>query len=202
MNDCREIVLYFNNGSKLVPVDIAKSLSDRFKDLGNPLVLNPEGNSIQPLVVFRENASMMITMTQMTINMIIDGTYFDKMDTIIFDLVDLFNDMDIKFTKLGIVYSIFLSGKHKEIVREKLLDSSIIPNDILEFNVAFYRQLGLKKEKINCWERLITNTEKFDDLLVQFDINTDTNPDRDINMKFIREFIKLADEYSEERIDF
>ena len=202
MNDVREIVLYFNGGSKLVPVDIAKSLSDRFKDLGNPLVLNPDGSSVQPLVIFKENSSMMITVTQMTINMIIDGTYFDKMDTIIFDLVDLFNDMDIKFTKLGIVYSIFLSPKHKMTVRDKLLESSIIPEDILEYNVAFYRQLDLKKEKINAWERIITNNEKFEDLLVQFDFNTDNNPDRDINMKYIREFIKLADEYSEERIDF
>ena len=32
MEDVREIVLYFKNGSRLVPIDIAKSLSDRFED--------------------------------------------------------------------------------------------------------------------------------------------------------------------------
>lgn len=202
MNDVREIVFCFNSGSKLVPVDIAKSLSDRFKDLGNPVVLNPEGNNIQPLIVFKENPSMMVTMTQMTINMIIDSTFFEKIDTITFDLVDLFNDLGIKFSKMGIVYSIFLSNQHKLNATNKLIESSLIPDDVLEFNIAFYKQLKLKKEPINCWERLITNSEKFDDLLVQFDFNTENDPNRDINMKYIRDFIKLCDEYSEERIDF
>ena len=32
MNDVREIVLYFGDGSKLVPVDIAKGLTDRYPD--------------------------------------------------------------------------------------------------------------------------------------------------------------------------
>jgi hypothetical protein len=144
----------------------------------------------------------MVTMTQMTINMIIDSTFFDKIDTITFDLVDLFNDLGIKFSKMGIVYSIFLSNQHKLNATNKLIESSLIPDDVLEFNIAFYKQLKLKKEPINCWERLITNSEKFDDLLVQFDFNTENDPNRDINMKYIRDFIKLCDEYSEERIDF
>jgi hypothetical protein len=103
---------------------------------------------------------------------------------------------------MGIVYYIFLSNQHKLNATNKLIESSLIPDDVLEFNIAFYKQLKLKKEPINCWERLITNSEKFDDLLVQFDFNTENDPNRDINMKYIRDFIKLCDEYSEERIDF
>ena len=56
MNDVREIVLYFGDGSRLVPVDIAKGLTDRYSELGNPLVLTPEGNNPHsPIVVFKEN---------------------------------------------------------------------------------------------------------------------------------------------------
>jgi hypothetical protein len=202
MNDVREIVFCFNSGSKLVPVDIAKSLSDRFKDLGNPVVLNPEGNNIQPLIVFKENPSMMVTMTQMTINMIIDSTFFDKIDTITFDLVDLFNDLKIEFVNIGVIYSLFFSEKHKELCMNKFLNVENLPNDFEEFNLAFFQKIKYKKDYLNCWERLVTNSEHFNELLVQFDINCLAIEKVDIDMKFIKEFLKIIDEHIEERIDF
>ena len=61
----------------------------------------------------------------------------------------------------------------------------------------FYR-----KEKINCWERLITNNNQYSELLVQFDINCLTIKKLDLDMKLIREFLKTANSYIEERLDF
>ena len=202
MDDRREIVLYFKGGAKLVPLDIAKSLSDRFKNLGNPLLLNQDGSGVQPLVVFNENQSMMITVTQMTINMIIDNSYFNKMDTIIFDLIDLFDELGISFIRMGLVYSIFLTERANNHIKEELTKCSLIPEDIKDFNVSFFRKLDFKKESLNCWERYISNNEKFNDLLVQFDINSEVDEKRDFNMKYIKEFIKLVDSHIEERTDF
>ncbi len=113
MDDLREVVLYFKEGCSLVPIDIAKSICDRFKDIGSPLVLTPEENTNQPLVVFKENPEMMITVGRMTVNMVIHEKHFEKMDTIIFDLVDLFNELNINFSSIGLIYSIFLSEKDK-----------------------------------------------------------------------------------------
>jgi hypothetical protein len=76
MNDVREIVLYFKEGCPLVPVDIAKSISDRFKEIGSRVVLTPETNSNQPLVIFKENTEMMLTVGQMTVNMVVQEKYF------------------------------------------------------------------------------------------------------------------------------
>ena len=202
MDDRREVVLYFKGGSKLVPLDIANSMSERFKDLGNPLLLNPDGQGVQPLVVFNENPEMMISVTQMTVNMIVDNKNFDKLDTIIFDLVDLFNDLDISFVRMGIVYSMFLNKKSKDYVMTELVKNSLVPDDVIDFNLSFFKKVDLKKEKINCWERYITGNEKFDDLLVQFDFNSEVDENKDFNMKYIKEFIKVADNYIEGRIDF
>ena len=202
MDDLREIVLYFKEGCSLVPIDIAKSISDRFKDIGSPLVLTPEENPNQPLVIFKENPEMMVTVGRMTVNMVIQEKYFEKMDTIIFDLVDLFNELNITFGNIGLIYSVFLSEKDKEIITNKIFNIDNLPSDINEFNTAFFKKLKFKKEYLNCWERLMTNSESFNGLLVQFDINCLSIQSIDLDMKFIRELLKIVNDYTEERLDF
>ena len=202
MDDLREIVLYFKEGCPLVPIDIAKSICDRFKDIGAPVVLTPEENTNQPLVLFKENPEMMVTVGRMTVNMVLQEKYFEKMDTIIFDLVDLFNELKITFNSIGLIYSIFLSEKDKEIITKKIFNIDNLPSDVEEFNTAFFKKLKYKKEYLNCWERLITNSDNFKGLLVQFDINCLSLPPVDIDMKFIRELLKIVNEYTEERIEF
>ena len=202
MDDLREIVLYFKEGCPLVPIDIAKSISDRFKDIGSPVVLTPEEKSNQPLVLFKENPEMLVTVGMMTVNMVIQEKYFEKMDTIIFDLVDLFNELNITFTNIGFIYSIFLSEKDKDIITKKVFNIDNLPKDVEEYNTAFFKKIKFKNEYLNCWERLITNSEQFKGLLVQFDINCLSIPSVDLDMKFIREILKEVNTYTEERIEF
>ena len=199
MNDIREVVLYFKEGCRLVPFNIAKAISDRFDEIGSPTILNPEVNSNQPMVIFKENEQMMITVTQMTVNLVVTEKHFKKLDTIIFDLVDLFDEIDIEFVKIGIIFSIFLSEKNKEIFMNKLLNTNNIPDDVEDFNVSLYRKIDFRKTKLNCWERVITNSEQFNDLLIQFDFNTLSEEVVNIDMKFIRELIDVSDKYIEER---
>ena len=201
MDDLREIVLYFKEGCPLVPVDIAKSICDRFKDIGSPVVLTPEENSNQPLVLFKENPEMMVTVGRMTVNMVVQEKYFEKMDTIIFDLVDLFNELNITFTNIGFIYSIFLSEKDKEIITKKIFNMDNLPSDVEEFNVAFFRKIKYKNDYLNCWERLITNSDNFKGILTQFDINCLSIPNVDLNMKEIRNLLKVVNQYVEERIE-
>lgn len=197
MDDIREVVLYFKKGCKLVPFDIAKAISDRFKDIGSPGIFNPENS--QPLVVFKENPEMMITVTLMTVNLVVSEKYFKKLDTVIFDLIDLFSDLEIEFTKIGLIYSMFLSEKNKDIFKNKLLKTDNIPEDIEDYNVSFYRKLDFKDTKLNCWERLITNSDQFNELLIQFDFNTLSDEEVNIDMKFIKELLKVSNNYIEER---
>ena len=201
MNDVREIVLYFGDGSKLVPVDIAKGLTDRYPELGNPLVLAPEGNNPHtPIVVFKENNEFMITVTLMTVNVVINHTYFDKMDTIIFDLVDMFDEENVSLSRMGIVYSLFYNSNKKDLLLDKVFNSNIIPDDMEDFRVSFFKKIKSKIGTINCWERIITDKERMSDLLYQFDFNTNYDKNADFNMKFIKEIISIADEYIDSRV--
>ena len=201
MNDLKEIVFYFAGGSKLVPVDIAKSISERFEDIGNPIVLNPPQGGNAPLVIFQDNKNMKITVTQMTVNMVIDSGEIKKIDTIIFDLVDLFEQLNIKFVKMGLVYSIFLSRELKSAIYNKILNDDYIPDDLEDVRLAWYKKLNTKVGVLNCWERIITDSSKFDEVLFQFDFNTLPTDEINFDMKFIKNILKVAEEYSEERID-
>jgi hypothetical protein len=202
MKDMREVVLYFGDGCKLVPIDIAKSLSDRFEELGNPLVLTPEASQkTAPLVVFKDNPDFMATVTQMTINLVVNHTYFDKLETIIFDVVDAFDDLNISLIKMGLVYSIFLSPDKVEVAKNRLLNMENLPDDLIDLRLAWYKKIPSKHGDINCWERVITDTDQFKDLLFQFDFNTMPDENANFDMKFIKEIVSIANDYSEERTD-
>lgn len=202
MKDLKEVVLYFKEGCPLVPVDIAKSITDRFKEIGNPIVLNPASNTNEPLVIFKDNQEFMLTVGTATVNIVVEEKHFDELDTIIFDLVDLFNDLKVEFTNIGLISSLFLSEKHKDICFNKIFNKESLPDGISDFNVSFFKEIDFRKEKINCWERLITNNNQYSELLVQFDINCLTIKKLDLDMKLIREFLKTANSYIEERLDF
>ena len=201
MKDFKEIVLYYKDGCPLVPVDIAKSVTDRFKEIGNPIVLSPEVNSNEPLVVFKDNQEFLLTVGTSTVNLAVQEKYYDKLDTIIFDLVDLFNDLKIEFINIGLICSVFLSEKYKEIYFNKIFNKDSLPDNISEYNLSFFREIKFRKDNINCWERLITNSPRYNELLVQFDINCLTIKKLDLNMKLIRELLKTVDSYIEERLE-
>ena len=55
---------------------------------------------------------------------------------------------------------------------------------------------------INCWEKFITDSTNFKDLLIQYDINTPVDENISFDMKYIKEFIVTANDYIEKRIDF
>lgn len=201
MKDFKEIVLYFKDGCPLVPIDIAKSVTDRFKEIGNPIVLNPQQNGIEQLVIFNENPEIRLTVSTSTVNIALQEKYFDELDTIIFDLVDLFNDLRIEFINIGIICSVFLSEKYKEIYYNKIFNKESLPDGVSDYNLQFFREIKFRKNNINCWERIITNSQQYKELLIQFDINCLTIKKIDLDMKLIREFLKTVDAYMEERLD-
>lgn len=48
----------------------------------------------------------------------------------------------------------------------------------------------------------MTDDEHFKDLLCQYDFNSRIDEEIDLDMKYIKEFIKVADEYIEDRTNF
>ena len=91
MNDSKEICLYFDKNTNYNPVDIAKEICDRYKELGNPLILPSQGGNA-PVIVFQENPEIFLRCNYFTLNFVVNHTYFNKLESIIFDLVDIFEE--------------------------------------------------------------------------------------------------------------
>ena len=199
MNDTKEVVLYFEEDTKFNTVDVAKELLSRYNELGNPMLL-PENskNKNVPLILFNTNPSFQIQITSTSLSFLIDHTYFDKISSIIFDMVDTFEDVKCKFVRMGIVTTTYLAPKTVEAVKKKYLVADNLP-DISNFNLSWYREIENKYGKLNCWERIINDTQDFKDLLIQFDINSKKEEKIDFNMKYIKEFIKISESIVEDR---
>lgn len=200
MKDTKEIVLFFKENTKFTPLNIAQELLSRYPELGNPIILPETSNKNAPLVVFNENDDIQMQTNYNCFTFVCNHKYFDNITSIIFDIVDTLEGEGAEFNRIGYVASIFLSPKYVDKAKDKYLNMEEL-NDIEEVNVSWYRKLGISTGYINCWERIITDSQRFKDLLCQFDFNTPVNIEVSLDMKYIKEFFKICDEFVERRTD-
>lgn len=102
---------------------------------------------------------------------------------------------------MGYISSIFMPSNYVDKVKDRFLCVDEL-EDIEDFNLSWYRSFNNKFGSINCWERFITNAVDFKDLLIQYDFNTPVQENINFEMKYIKEFIKTANDYIESRTDF
>lgn len=201
MKDTKEIVLFFKEDTNFSLVDISKELISRYPALGEPMILPDNGKTKSPLILFNSNPEFQMQISRVSLNFVISHSYFSKIDSIIFDIVDAFEEFDCYFFRMGYISSIFMSPDYIEKTKERFLKCDEL-DDVKEFNLSWYRSFENKYGVINCWERFITDTTDFKDLLIQYDFNSPINVQIDFNMKFIKEFIKTANDYIEKRTNF
>ena len=201
MKDTKEIVLFFCDDTNFSLVDVSKELLGRYSELGEPTVLPDNGKTKAPLILFNSNPDFQIQISRVSVNFVVNHTYFEKLTSIIFDIVDTFEEFKCKFFRMGYISSIFLAPQYIEKVQEKFLRSNNLEG-IKEFNLSWYKILENKFGPINCWERFITDTSDFKDLLIQYDFNTPIDIQIDFEIKYIKEFIKTANEYISSRTEF
>ena len=198
MKDTKEIVLFFKEDTKFTPLKVAQELLSRYPELGNPLVLPESANKKAPLIVFNENSEIQMQTNFINFTLICNYKYFHKIKEIIFDIVDTLEGEGATFSRIGMVASIFLSPKYVERAQERYLNMEEL-DDIEEMNVSWYRKLGISSGYINCWERLITDSSNFNDLLCQYDFNTPIDTDVTLDMKYIKEFINITEDFIDDR---
>lgn len=201
MKDTKEIVLFFKENSKYVPLDIAKEICERYPELGNPIILPEIENKKTPLIVFNENPSFQIQSNVDRLTVVMDHSYFNKVASIIFDMVDAFLEVECEFVRIGYISNVFLSPKQIDRAKKKYLNMSEF-EDVGDINLSWYRKLDTGCGEINCWERIITDEASFKDLLCQYDFNTKVTEEVKLEMKYIKEFFKVTNEYIEDRINF
>lgn len=200
MKNTKEIILFYDKAPDFNLTDIAKEILSRYECLGEPTII-PKNENNTFLVVFNKNSEFQIEINDKNVLIVMKHSYFNDLNSIVFDVVDAFEMYDTKFSRMGYISSNFESPLKIEKAKEKYLQVDEF-KDVLELNLSWYRKIDFRSSYINCWERVITDTVNFKDLLLQYDINTIVGEKVDIDMKFIKEFFKTADDYIEKRIDF
>lgn len=200
MKNMKEIILFYEKVPDFNLTDIAKEILDRYEYLGEPTII-PRNENNTFLVVFNKNSEFQIEINDKNVLIVMKHSYFNDLNSIVFDVVDTFEMFDTKFSRIGYISSNFESPLKIEKSKEKYLNVEEF-KDVLELNLSWYRKINFRSSYINCWERVITDTVNFKDLLLQYDINTLVGEKVDIDMKFIKDFFKTSDDYIEKRIDF
>ncbi|MBD9114965.1 hypothetical protein EGP95_04195 [bacterium] len=200
MKNTKEIILFYEKVPDFNLTDIAKEILDRYEYLGEPTII-PRNENNTFLVVFNKNSELQIEINDKNVFIVMKHSYFNSLNSIVFDVVDTFEMFDTKFSRIGYISSNFESPLKIEKAKEKYLNVEEF-KDVLELNLSWYRKINFRSSYINCWERVITDTVNFKDLLLQYDINTLVGEKVDIDMKFIKDFFKTSDDYIEKRIDF
>lgn len=200
MKNTKEIILFYEQVPDFNLTDIAKEILDRYEYLGEPTII-PRNENNTFLVVFNKNSEFQIEINDKNVLIVMKHSYFNDLNSIVFDVVDTFEMFDTKFSRIGYISSNFESPLKIEKAKEKYLNVEEF-KDVLELNLSWYRKINFRSSYINCWERVITDTVNFKDLLLQYDINTLVGEKVDIDMKFIKDFFKTSDDYIEKRIDF
>ena len=197
MNDLKEIVIFFKDITNFSALDVASDLKSRMPEILDPIIF-PESDK-NPIFIFNQNQDIKIEVDKKCVRLGLRSKYFKSLSTVVFDIVDAFESVGCSFNRIGYVTSIFLSEKYIDIYKKHYLNVDNL-NDVLELNLSWYLKLQTSKVSLNCWEKIITNKLEFPDLLVQYDINTPVDKEITTDMKFIKEFFKVSEDFIESRM--
>lgn len=201
MKDTKEIVLFFKKNTNYNTMEVAKEIVNRYKELGDPIIIPEMDNKNNPLIIFNANKDFQIETNYLSVTIVVHHQYYDKLPTIVFDIIDTFEEFKCSFYRIGYLSNIFLSPKYVEKSKKRFLKLDHLQN-IEDYNLSWYKKLTLKNGYINVWERFITDDAHFKDLLCQYDFNTPQTENINLDMKFIKEFLNVCDNYIEERTSF
>lgn len=199
MKNTKEIILFYDQAPDFNLNDVAQEILNRYEHLEEPTII-PKNENNTFLIVFNKNPELQIEINDKNVLIVMKHSYFNDLNSIVFDVVDAFEMYDTKFSRMGYISSNFESPLKIDRAKEKYLQVDEF-KDVLELNLSWYKKIDFRSSYINCWERVITDSVHFKDLLLQYDINTIVGEKVEIDMKFIKEFFKTADEYIEKRID-
>lgn len=194
----KEVVLFFKKNTKYDIDDITTEITKRYPDLGVANILSYESGTGMPLFYHGGDPDMVLSADYSSLSIIVHEKYFDALPVIVFDMVDIFAEVNVKFVRMGYVSSFYEKEEDIESIRDRYLKTDNI-GDIHEFDIGWYKNLKAHFGNINCWEKLITERGNIRDLLCQYDCNTPIDQIFNFEMKNIKEFFKVADNYVLER---
>lgn len=201
MKDTKEVVLFYKDNVTFNIYEVAKEIEKRYEELGeaNIIAQNDEPNNV--LFVFNQNPELQMQANKNFFSIVMNHNYFEKIAVIVFDIIDAFLEFNVEFGRIGYISSCFLSPKYIEVAKERYLKKENL-EDIHDINLSWYRKIEMKYGILNSWERIITDEANFKDLLCQYDFNSPRESIVSLDMKYIKEFFKVANDFISSRTEF
>jgi len=190
----REIGLFFHRKYIYDPINIAEQLKSSFPDLGEAVILPVDESNNNPVFIFDKNSNFTIYASLSNIIVKLGPSKYPNIKGILGVILNIFSDEKIEFTRLGIVNTIVLGEKEKNLFINNAFEAKQIIM-AKEIELSYFQNIDYKDKILNCWKRYISNNELF---YVVVDINTQMEDIFEINIKNIMKFIEFALEYMEQ----
>ena len=193
----KQIVVFFEKGTKVDGASLAAKLSEKFKELGDPIVLPVNENDLaQPLIIFNRG-ELELSVSVFDVNIIYAKKNHEKFYNLIVDILSFFEELDYYFERLGYITTIFHSKKEKQKFIENNLKSDKLVDT--EFNLSWYTKELIDSVSVNVWQREVTDLMNKIELVSVFDINTPRDESYNITSEFVDNFLKKCDKYIESK---
>jgi hypothetical protein len=199
MENEKQIVLFFKGGSEFNELQIAAKINERHPSLNNPITIPyDESNPNNPLIVFNKGL-MNITVNRKDASFIFKDKDNKECLEIINDIIEIFEENDIEFIRLGYISTHGHTKKDKEKFLKKLFVNPELISD--EFNLAWYKSELIDSVRVNVWERHLTDMINKADFVSIIDINTPMDKEYNITSDFVIDFINKCDKYIDKKLD-
>lgn len=172
MINYKQILLEFENDTIFKTSSIVSMLLDLYPELGNEVVLPidmvSEKEANVPVFYFEQNDNFKIYCNFYNFTLIVAEDYINKIEKIIAEVIDIFNNFNIKF--VGMAYTIEQEENKKKI--EILKNKFINPYDTRDSDELFLNFVRYFKNsgfEIRCLEGYSTLDNRF---LTHFEFNT------------------------------
>lgn len=198
MKNEKQVVLFLKPNTIFNQTQIAAKMTEKFSELGNPMILPPNDNDkAQALIIFNQGV-MNVSINYNDVSMVFFEEEKDACNKLVVDLIDFFTDYSFDFVRMGYI-STFLNGKkERESFKKKMFASDDIIND--DFQLAWYSKESIDSVLVNVWERYFTDFNQNIDLVTIFDINTPIDEEYNISSEFVGNFLKKCDKFIENKL--
>ena len=198
MKNEKQIVLFLEKGTEFSEIKIASEINEKYPELGSPITIpfNPN-NPDNPLIIFNQGI-MSVTMNRNDLAFVYNREDDKKCFDMAIDIIELIEDYNVKFNRLGYVSTYLQDKKNKT----KFLANTFKDKDMIndEFNLAWYKNELIDSVRVNVWERHLTDMINKVDYVIIFDINTPMGEEYNITSDFTNDFIKTCDKYISKKI--
>ena len=199
MENEKQIVLFLKPNQSFSEVQLAAKINERHSTMGDPITLPYDSeNENNPLILFNKGI-MNFSINRKDASFVFKEKNEKECMKILEDILEIIEDFEIEFMRMGYVTTHLHSNKEKESFTKKLFNDPSLLSE--EFNLAWYKSELIDSVRVNVWERHLTDMINKVEFVTIIDINTPMDKEYNITKEFVIDFIKKCDKYIETKLE-